>query len=133
MKNVMTIIATSMLCACGFMTPSQQYAGDRLAVTDIAVLQSYVENPLADEYHATITGYAKIAANGLREQKDFGLPGFTDYPSEIHVLPGEYEVQVYCFKGFSSQRPKKTLMLQAGQKYLLKCGVKDGQAFIAVN
>ncbi len=130
MKNVITAIAASMLCSCGFMTPVKQYAGNSRGITDIAVIQSYVENPLADEYHATITGYTKIESNGLGEQKKFGLPGFTDYPSKIHILPGKYEVQVYCFKGFSSHRPRKTLTLQAGKTYLLKCDVRDGQAFI---
>lgn len=133
MKNVITIIVTSMLCSCGFMTPAKQYASDSLAETDIAVIQSYVGVPFSDEYHATITGYTKIESNGSGEQKKFGVPGFTDYPSEIHVLPGEYEVQVYCFKGFSSHRPKKKLVLQAGQTYLLRCDVRNDQALISVN
>ncbi|MEQ1531511.1 MAG: hypothetical protein ABL925_19525 [Methylococcales bacterium] len=133
MKNVITVIATSMLCSCGFMTPVKQYAGDSLGAADIVVIQSYVGTPFADDYHATIIGYTKIESNGSGEQKKFGLPGFTDYPNEIHVLPGEYEVQVYCFKGFSSLRPKKTLTLQAGQTYLLKCDFRNDQAFISVN
>lgn len=133
MKNVITVIATSLLCSCGFMTPAKQYAGGGLGEPDIAVIQSYVGIPFSDEYHATITGYTKIESNGSDKEKNFGLPGFTDYPSEIHVLPGEYEVQVYCFKGFSSHRPKKTLTLQAGQTYLLKCDVRNNQAFIDVN
>ena len=130
MKNVITAIAASILCSCGFMTPAKQYAGYSRRITDVAVIQSYVENPLADEYHATITGYTKIEPNGSGGQKKFGLPGFTDYPSEIQVLPSKYEVQVYCFKGFSSHRPRKTLTLRAGRTYLLKCGIRDGQAFI---
>ncbi|NOV31469.1 hypothetical protein [Methylomonas sp. ZR1] len=133
MKNVMTMIATSMLCSCGFMTPAKQYAGDTLSADEIAVIQSVVGTPFADAYHATIIGYTKIEANGAGEQKEFGWPGFTDYPSEIHVLPGEYDIQVYCFKGFSSHRPKKTLVLQAGQTYLLKCDVRGDQAFIGVS
>lgn len=133
MKNTITVIAASMLCSCGFMTPAKQYAGDSQGATDIAVIQSYVGNPFADEYHATITGYTKIGSTGPGERKKFGLPGFTDYPSEIHVLPGEYEVQVYCFKALSSHRPRKTLTLQAGTTYLLKCDVRDGQAVIEVH
>lgn len=133
MKNVIAIIATSMLCSCGFMTPAKQYQGDSLGAADIAVIQSVVGTPFADDYHATIIGYTKIEPNGSGEQKEFGLPGFTDYPSEIHVLPGEYEIQVYCFKGFSSHRPRKTLTLQAGQTYLLKCDALNDQAFIGVN
>jgi hypothetical protein len=133
MKNVITMIATSMLCSCGFMTPAKQYAGHSLGADEIAVIQSVVGPPFADDYHATIIGYTKIEPNGSGEQKEFGWPGFTDYPSEIHVLPGEYEIQVYCFKGFSSHRPKKTLALQAGQIYWLKCNVRNDQAFIDVN
>ena len=133
MKKIISIIVASMLCSCGFMTTAKQYAGNRQGVNAIAVIQSYVENPFADEYHATITGYTKIEPIGPSEIKKFGLPGFTDYPSEIHVLPGEYEVQVYCFKGFSSYRPRKTLTLQAGQTYLLQCDVRDGQAVIEVH
>ena len=114
------------------MTPAKQYAGDGLGASDIAVIKSYVGNPFSDEYHATITGYTKNEPTGPGEQKKFGLPGFTDYPSEIHVLAGEYEVQVYCFKGLSSHRPSKTLPLQAGKTYFLKCEVRGGQAVIEV-
>ena len=133
MKTIITIIAASMLCSCGFMTPAKQYAGDGQAVNAIAVIQSYVGSPFADEYHATITGYTKMEPAGASESKKFGLPGFTDYPKEIQVLPGEYEVQVYCFKGFSSHRPRKTLTLQAGTTYWLKCDVRDGESVIEVN
>jgi len=106
MKNTITVIAASMLCSCGFMTPAKQYAGDGLGTSDIAVIKGYLGNPFSDEYHTTITGYKKHESIGPGEQKKFGLPGFTDYPSEIHVLAGEYEIQVYCFKGFSSH-PRK--------------------------
>jgi hypothetical protein len=129
MKIIISIITVSLLCSCGFMTPAKQYAGDRQDVKAIAVIQSYVENPLADEYHATITGYTKFEPSGVKESKKFG---FTDYPSEIHVLPGEFEVNIYCFKGFTSYRPKIKLALQAGQTYLLNCEVLQGRAFIKV-
>jgi hypothetical protein len=132
MKKTISIITASMLCSCGFMTPAKQYAGDRQDVKAIAVIQSYVENPLANEYHATITGYTKTEPSGIKVTKKFGLPGFTDYPSEIHVLPGEFEVNIYCFKGFTSYRPKIKLALQAGQTYLLNCDVLQGRAFIKV-
>lgn len=132
MKKLMPFIVASLLCSCGFMTPAKQYAGERLDPADIAVLKSYLGTPFGAEYHATITGYTKTGA-GPNEQKTFGWPGFTDYPSEIHVLPGEYEVQIYCFKGFASHRPKKTLALQAGQTYLLTCAVQNGQAVVNVN
>jgi hypothetical protein len=133
MKTTLTaIVAASMLCSCGFMTPAQQYAGDQQAPGAIAVIQSYVGNPFADEYHATITGFTKLEANGAGEHKNFGLPGFTDYPREIHVLPGEYEVRLSCFKALSGYRPAKTLSLSAGQTYLLTCSVRDGEAIIAV-
>ena len=46
-----------MLCSCRFMTPAQQYAGDRKDVSEIAVIQSYHGSPLGDQYHATISGY----------------------------------------------------------------------------
>jgi len=47
-----------LLCSCGFMTPAQQYAGDRKDMSEIAVIQSYHGNPLGDDYHATISGYS---------------------------------------------------------------------------
>lgn len=132
-KIVVTIFATIMLCSCGFMTPAKQYAGDGLGASDIAVIKSHTGNLFSDEYHATISGYARIESNGFGERKRFGLTGFTDYPNEIHVLAGEYEVQVYCFKGLSSYRPRKALALQAGKTYVLQCEVRDGQALVQVN
>ena len=53
------VVALSvLLCSCGFMTPAQQYAGDRKDMSEIAVIQSYHGNPLGDDYHATISGYS---------------------------------------------------------------------------
>ena len=115
------------------MTPVKQYAGDRREVNEIAVIQSYVGNPFADEYHATISGYTKIEATDFSESRKFGLPGFTDYPKEIHVLPGEYQVQLYCFKGFLSHRPIRKLTVTAGMTYLLKCDSPDRNSTLEVS
>jgi len=132
-KITITVVMTAMLCSCGFMTPAKQYAGDGLGPSDVAVIKSYLGTPFSGEYHATITGYTKNESSGPSERKKFGLPGFTDYPNEIHVLAGDYEVQIYCFKGLTSHRPTKTLAFQAGKTYLLQCQVRDGQAYIHVN
>ncbi len=132
-KLSLAIAMTAMLCSCGFMTPTQQYAGNALAATAVAVIKAHHGKPFSGDYHATIIGHTKNEANGAGEQKKFGLPGFTDYPSEIHLLAGEYDVQIYCFKGLTSYRPHKTLALQAGKTYLLQCSVEDGQPFIHVN
>jgi len=134
MKNTLiATVATSMLGACGFMTPVKQYSGNVQGVSGIAVIKGFVGKPFSDDFHATILGYSKLESSGPGEQKQFGIPGFTDYPSEIQVLAGEYRVQVYCFNGFTSYRPTTTLPLQVGKTYLLKCKVRDGQAFVDVN
>ncbi len=132
-KITIYVVMTTMLCACGFMTPAKQYSGDALRLSDIAVIKGYLGTLFSDDYHATIIGYTKNESIGPGERKKFGLPGFTDYPNEIHVMAGVYEVQVYCFKGPTSHRPTKTLALQAGKTYLLQCEVLDGQALIHVN
>lgn len=96
MKNILTAaLAATMLAACGFMTPAKQYAGDVQGVSGIAVIKGFVGKPFSDDYHVTIPGYSKLDSTGAGEQKQFGLPGFTDYPSEIQVLAGEYKFQVY--------------------------------------
>jgi hypothetical protein len=134
MKNILiATVAASMLGACGFMTPAKQYAGDVQGVSDIAVIKGFVGKPFADDFHATIRGYSKLESSGPGEQKQFGLPGLTDFPSEIQVLAGEYKVQVYCFSGFTSYRPSTTLPLLVGKTYLLKCKVRDGQASVDVH
>ncbi len=132
-KITITVAMTAMLCSCGFMTPAKQYAGDALRLSDVAAIKGYLGTPFSGDYHATIIGYTKIEVSGPGERKKFGLPGFTDYPNEIHVRAGEYEVQVYCFRGLTSHQPTKTLELQAGKTYLLQCKVRDGQALIHVN
>lgn len=132
-KLSLAVAMTAMLCSCGFMTPTQQYAGDTLGATDIAVVKAHQGKPLSGDYHATIIGYTKNESNGAGEQKKFGLPGFTDYPREIHVLAGEYDVQVYCFKGLTGHRPRQKFSFQAGKTYVLQCEVRDGQALIHVN
>ena len=133
MKNILiAAAAATMLGACGFMTPAKQYAGDVQGAAGIAVIKGFVGKPFSDDFHATIRGYSKLDSTGPGEEKKFGIPGFTDYPSEIQVLAGEYNVQVYCFSGFTSYRPSTTLPLQGGKTYLLKCKVRDGQAFVDV-
>jgi hypothetical protein len=134
MKNTLiATVAASMLGACGFMTPAKQYAGDVQGAAGIAVIKGFVGKPFSNDFHATIRGYSKLDSTGPVEEKQFGLPGFTDYPSEIQVLAGEYKVQVYCFSGFTSYRPSATLSTMVGKTYLLKCKVLDGQAFFDVN
>ena len=131
MKNVLiALMAATTLGACGFMTPAKQYAGDVQEVSGIAVIKGHIGVPFSDEYHATITGFTKNETAGPVEQKEFGLPGFTDYPNEIQVLAGDFKVHVYCFRGFSSYRPSTQLTVMAGKTYLLKCEVRDGQAVI---
>ena len=87
MKNILiATLAASMLGACGFMTPTKQYAGDVQGVSGIAIIKGYVGEPFSDDFHATIRGYSKLEISGPGEEKQFGLPGFTDYPHEIQVL-----------------------------------------------
>ena len=134
MKNILiAILVAGTLGACGFMTPTKQYAGDVQGLSGIAVIKGFVGKPFSDDFHATIRGYSKLEGFGSGEQKQFGIPGFTDYPSEIQVLVGEYKVQVYCFKGFTSYRPTTTLRVQAGKTSLLKCEVHDGEALVVVH
>ena len=132
-KVLIAALAATMLGACGFMTPAKQYAGAAQGVAGVAVIKGFIGKPFSDDFHATIRGYSKLASAGTGEHKQFGLPGFTDYPSEIQVLAGEYQVQVYCFNGFTSYRPSTTVALQLGKTYLLKCEVRDGQAVINVH
>ena len=115
------------------MTPAKQYTGDVQLVSDISVIKGYLGVPFSDEYHATVIGYTRMESAVPGEKKEFGIPGFTDYPHEIHVLAGEYKFQVYCFRGFSSYRPSTTLSVQSGKTYLLRCDVRDGQAVINVH
>jgi len=134
MKNILIVtLAASWLGACGFMTPAKQYAGDVQGMSGVAVIKGFVGKPFSNDFHATIRGYSKLEPSGSGEQKQFGIPGFTDFPIEIHVLPGEYKVQVYCFNGFTSYRPNTKIPLQAGKTYLLKCEVRAGQAFVDVH
>lgn len=131
MKNILiAALASTVLVACGFMTSTKQYAGEVHDASGIASIKGHIGIPFSDEYHATITGFTRTETRGTGEQKKFGLPGFTDYPSEIQVLAGEYEVHVYCFRGFSSYRPSTRLTVVAGKTYSLKCEVLDGQAVI---
>lgn len=121
-----------MLGACGFMTPAKQYAGEVQGVSGIAVIKGFVGKPFSEDFHATIRGYSKIESSAPGEHKQFGIPGFTDYPNEIQLLAGSYNVQVYCFNGFTSYRPSTTLPLQVGKTYMLKCEVREGEASIDV-
>ena len=122
-------------CSCGFMTPAQQYAGDRKGMSEIAVIQSYHGSPLGDEYHATISGYSIKPETGSSVVKRFGLPGFTDYPREIQLNPGVYALELYCFKSLTKPtfRPTLEISVKAGYAYTVKCDASEGKAAVFVS
>lgn len=123
------------LCSCGFMTPAQQYAGDRKDMSEIAVIQSYHGSPLGGEYHATISGYSYKPDAGPSVVKRFGLPGFTDYPREIQLNPGVYALELYCFKSLTKPtvRPTMEIAVKAGYAYTVKCDAAEGKASVFVS
>ena len=124
-----------LLSSCGFMTPAQQYAGDRKDVSEIAVIQSYHGSPLGDEYHATISGYSYKPEAGPSVVKRFGLPGFTDYPREIQLNPGNYALELYCFKSLTKPtfRPTLEISVKAGYAYTVKCDAAEGKSSVFVS
>ena len=124
-----------VLCSCGFMTPAQQYAGDRKGTSEIAVIQSYHGSLLGEEYHATISGYSSKPETGLSVVKRFGLPGFTDYPREIQLNPGVYALEMYCFKSLTkpTYRPRLEISVKAGYAYTVKCDAYEGKASVFVS
>ena len=123
------------LCSCGFMTPAQQYAGDRKDMSEIAVIQSYHGSPLGEDYHATISGYSYKPEAGPSVVKRFGLPGFTDYPREIQLNPGVYALELYCFKSLTKPtfRPTMEIAVKAGYAYTVKCDASEGKASVFVS
>jgi hypothetical protein len=129
------VLLSALLCSCGFMTPSQQYAGERKDVSEIAVIQSYLGSPLGDEYHATISGFSYQPETGASVVKRFGLPGFTDYPREIQLKPGSYALELYCFKSLAKPtfRPTLEVSVKAGYAYTVKCSASEGKASVFVS
>jgi hypothetical protein len=129
------VLLGTLLCSCGFMTPSRQYAGERRPSSEIAVIQSYQGSPFGDEYHATISGFASRLETGETLVKRFGLPGFTDYPREIELAAGTYTLEMYCFKSLAKPtfRPTLELAVQAGYAYTVKCEAADGKAAVFVS
>lgn len=137
MKNTLVgaVVAATMLGACGFMTPAQQYAGERKDSSEIAVIQTYLGSPFGDEYHATISAYSYQPETGSSMVKRFGLPGFTDYPREIQLNPGNYSLEVYCFKSLTkpTYRPILDLSVKAGYAYMVKCDASASKASVFVS
>jgi hypothetical protein len=139
MRNSLLLFAavslSVLLCSCGFMTPAQQYAGDRKEVSEIAVIQSYHGSPVGEEYHATISGYSTKPETGPSVVKHFGLPGFTDYPREIQLNPGHYALELYCFKSLTKPtfRPTLEISVKAGYAYTVKCDASEGKASVFVS
>ena len=139
MRNLLLPLAavplSVLLYSCGFMTPAQQYAGERKVMSEIAVIQSYHGSPLGDEYHATISGYSSKPETGPAVVKRFGLSGFTDYPREIQLNPGVYALELYCFKSLTKPtfRPTLEISVKAGYAYTVKCDASAGKAAVFVS
>jgi hypothetical protein len=129
------MLLSVLLCSCGFMTPPQQYAGAPKAMSEIAVIHSYHGSVLGDEYHATIAGYATRPEAGPGVVKRLGLTGFTDYPRELQLNPGNYALELYCFKSLAKPtfRPTFDITVQAGYAYTVKCEVAQGKASVVVS
>ena len=130
-----TVSLSVLLCSCGFMTPAQQYAGDRKDSSEFAVIQSYQGSLLGEQYHATISGYATRPETGPSVVKRFGLTGFTDYPREIQLNSGNYALELYCFKSLSKPtfRPTLEISVKAGYAYTVKCDASEGKATVFVS
>lgn len=136
LRLVFLVVSLSgLLSACGFMTPAQQYAGDQKAVSEIAVIQGYSGRLLGEDYHATISGFAYKSEPGPSVVKRFGWPGFTDYPREIQLDPGNYVLELYCFKSLTKPtfRPTLALSAKAGHAYTVKCDASQGKASLFVS
>lgn len=129
------VLLSNVLSSCGFMTPAQQYAGEQKASTEVAVVQSYHGSLFGDEYHATISGYAYTNDDDVRMVKRFGLPGFTDFPREIQLNPGDYVLELYCFRSLTKPtfRPILDVSLKKGHTYTVKCNIADGKAYAVVS
>jgi hypothetical protein len=130
-----SLLLAASLGACGFMTPPQQYPGLKRPGAEIAVIQAYQGSLMGDEYHATIAGYAQPAGSAGPAVKRFGLPGFTDYPHEIHLDPGPYTLEMYCFKSLAlpTYRPTFDIAVKAGHVYTVKCDAAQGHATVSVS
>jgi hypothetical protein len=129
------VLLSTLLSACGFMTPARQYAGELKDTSQIAVIRGYLGSPLGEEYHATIAGYAHTDSSGVQTTKRFGWTGFTDYPKEIQVDPGSYAFEMYCFKSLTkpSYRPTLIVPVRAGYAYTVKCEAGAGKAEVFVS
>jgi hypothetical protein len=116
------------------MTPVKQYPGANKSPAEVAVIKGILSSPMGDDYHATITGISGTSES-QSVQKRFGLPGFTDYPHEIHVNPGTYQVGVYCFKSLTrpTYRPVVEIHAKPATTYALKCAVADGAASVVTS
>jgi hypothetical protein len=64
--------------------------------------------------------------------KRFGLPGFTDYPLEIQLNPGDYALVLYCFKSLTKPtfKPALEISVKAGFAYTVKCDRVDGKGAV---
>jgi hypothetical protein len=129
------VLLSAVLGSCGFMTPAQQYGGAERNTSDIAVIHSYIGSLVGDEYHATISGFSYQPEAGAPVVRHFGLPGFTDYPREVHLNPGRYVLELYCFKSLTkpTYRPTLELSVRAGYAYTVKCDAADGRAAVFVS
>ena len=110
------VVPSTLPCSWGFMTPAQQYAGERKDASEIAMIQSYIGSPVRDQYHATTSGCSYKPEVGESIVKHFGLPGFTGHPREIQLNPGTYALELYCFKSLTkppSGPPSRALWRRA--------------------
>lgn len=123
------LVLTLCIPGCGFMTPRQQYPGNQRAPNEIAIVKGNIGPIFGDQYHSRIISF-KPSGSPESARKNFGIPGFTDYAEEIHLLPGEYDIQVYCFSGFTSFRPNMKLEITPGKKYKLIYSISNDVATV---
>ena len=97
------------------------YEGDERPLSEVAILTT-------DPNSQFFVGLASYVEAGTGEDFEHVGGVFAGYPSEMHMLPGEYAVLIYCGEGDWFSWPQFRFTAVAGMSWKVGCRSVPGQS-----
>lgn len=113
---VSAIAISSAGCASNIATT---YSGESRAKNEIAVLIGGKTESAGQNYWASFAGYTELKEGSKPTHKS--VTALFSYPKELHMLPGEYSVMLFCSTPRGYANPSISIRVAATEKYQVGC------------
>ena len=121
MKRILLAGLCLILTSCAYV-PRHEYSGSKKPKTEISIVKGFYPGFMKEGFSSAISGYSKIENEAPTAFKSLGN-SMVGFPNEIHLLPGNYIIQMYCFTVDAYTTPNIAIETKAGYTYVITCEV----------